>query len=594
MAKFDWSAYPTDKPAAKEGGKKFDWNSYEVERKAPRTSAAQTALESYGNSATLGYLPNLQALAGKLIPNPNAELDEKLKAEGFDVKGAPEQTYIKARDENIARQKLQASQNPVASGVGTAAGIVASAVGTGGLGAVAKGASGVKRLAAATKAGAVLGGLANPGDVKGDVALLQLDDRIKNAAVGAGLGMGGQILAEGAGAVAAPVSKYLSDKAAKSATRSLGRPTPTQAAKMAKSGDDIAIGRGLLDEGAIPVFGTSGRVAKRVEKLRDKSWNEVESLLKSGGDEATVDGAEAAKRILDSEDLALLREAGETQSVKALEDAAEQLAGMGKVSLEKAQRIKKTIDDKINYNAKDPTSAASQEGRFAKRTALRDQMDRAVTDLGAGEGALKAAFKKQGRLEKAMDLTSLESGRNQANAKVSLTDALFAGSGFAGGETPEERVAFAAILGLLNKGRRSVGPAMAARSMDAVAKQLARVPKYAQLAEQNPAGFSALVQRLSEKVGAGMAQPVRVPAEEQRVSILDAKQAKADEPAPLRGEAKWMQNGIKKLGLENDPELLQSKEIRRLLIEASDLPEGSRALNRIKEQINRSRKGKRK
>ncbi len=50
---------------------------------------------------------------------------------------------------------------------------------------------------------------------------------------------------------------------------------------------------------------------------------------------------------------------------------------------------------------------------------------------------------------------------------------------------------------------------MAARSYNAIGKQLARIPKYAQMAEKNPAGFSALVQRMADKMTAPGAPQLR-------------------------------------------------------------------------------------
>jgi hypothetical protein len=57
--------------------------------------------------------------------------------------------------------------------------------------------------------------------------------------------------------------------------------------------------------------------------------------------------------------------------------------------------------------------------------------------------------------------------------------------------------------------------------------------------------------------------------------------------APARGEDKWAQDGASKLGLSADDtqQISQNKELKRLLIEASDMPVGSPALKRIKDQI---------
>jgi hypothetical protein len=65
---------------------------------------AQTQLESFGNTVAAGYLPHLQALQEKyLMPNPNAEVDTQLKAQGFNTEEEP--SYVQMRDQNIKRQE---------------------------------------------------------------------------------------------------------------------------------------------------------------------------------------------------------------------------------------------------------------------------------------------------------------------------------------------------------------------------------------------------------------------------------------------------------------------------------------------------------
>jgi hypothetical protein len=530
--------------------------------------AVRSFTEKLADAATLGYMPHIKAGSEQLA----YKIHDKLYGTEY-ANQMP--SYVESRDEHISELDQMAKEHPYASAAGTAVGTIGAALSAGGAGAAAKGATATERLKAARNAGVALGALSNPGDVAGEVdTTLQLGDRTTNAVIGGVAGMGGQIAAEAVGAGSQVASKYLRDKAAKSATRALGRPTPTMAKKMAESGDDIAIGRELLEQKAIPVFGTSGRIAKRVDALRDKSWQNVERLLGSGGDDAVVDGAEAGMRILNSEEIALLREAGETQSVKALEDAAEQLAGMGKVSLKKAQQIKKTIDAKINYEKANPTSGTSQEGRFAKRTALRDQMDQAVTDQGGGKGELKSAFKKQGMFEKAADIVDREAGRTQANSKVSLTDVIAGGAGFSYGESPEERAAWGFVLGALNKGRRAVGPAMYARSADGLGKLLSKTPKFAKMAEENPKGFAALLERMSSKLQ-DTRQPIPQFAEQ------DSNRS------PAKGYDKWARDGATRLGLSDraTERLMQSQKGKDLLSQASDLPLSSPELKKIHEQI---------
>ena len=154
-------------------------------------SAADAALEGYGQTATMGYLPHIQAgaerglekLLGFFGAGPEAT-DAKLREQGFQL---PEQSYVNERDENIARHEQQAKDSPIASGAGKFAGIVASSAMMPGSGA-AKGAGLAAKLGNAAKTGAMQGAVYNPGDTKGEVDPLQLGDRAGNAALGAATG----------------------------------------------------------------------------------------------------------------------------------------------------------------------------------------------------------------------------------------------------------------------------------------------------------------------------------------------------------------------------------------------------------------------
>lgn len=72
--------------------------------------------------------------------------------------------------------------------------------------------------------------------------------------------------------------------------------------------------------------------------------------------------------------------------------------------------------------------------------------------------------------------------------------------------------------------------------------------------------------------------------------VADSRQGSDREPAgtPARGAQAWMQKGLENLGIASNPaaqRLFQTREGRALLIEASDLPEGSPKLMRIKNKI---------
>lgn len=165
----------------------------------PSTSAPMAALEGYGNTATLGYLPQLQAgsemgmekLAKLFGAGPEAE-DDKLRAQGFKV---PEHTYVQERDANIARQQQEESEHPIAATAGKAAGIAATSMLPGV--SAAKGAGFLARTGAAAANGALQGAAYNPGDEKGVVDPLQAKDRAINAGIGGAFNAAAHVGSEG-------------------------------------------------------------------------------------------------------------------------------------------------------------------------------------------------------------------------------------------------------------------------------------------------------------------------------------------------------------------------------------------------------------
>ena len=529
-------------------------------------NSGKAALDSFSNEATLGYLPQIQAAASKLIPDPNAELDRELTKQGFKIKNAEDPSYVQLRDEYIAKLAQQKKDYPIGSMAGSGAGILASIAGTGAIGGVAKGASTAKKLASAVGAGAAISGLTNPGDVEGELSPLQLEQRKKNAALGAALGAGGMVLAEGAGMAANKASEALKNYAGKKAFRALGLGAAKKTEELAKSGKDIEIGKQLLESKSIPVLGSTSRIAKNVDALQEEAGQSIGEILKKAGKGDQIFDSEAvAIKLLDHPDIALLRKTpGMEGTVKTIENAAETLANNGKLSLEQANELKRAIDRSINYNKKIPEMMGKQEGLFKARTAVRDEMNDLVNKMSEGQtkDQLLIANRKSGNLATASEILDKELGREQRNRMVGLTDTIAAGSGLYMGDTPAEKAIYGLLLGALNKGGRKFGNTIQARSADALANQLSKIPNLSKIAENNPAEFSAALSKIAENVGFTS--------------------------TPKKGEQAWIMNGADKLGLRDDQELsniLSTKKGKNLLLMASDLPKNSKKLEIIKNEL---------
>jgi hypothetical protein len=138
----------------------------------PKHGLGQTELESFGNGATLGYLPHLQALAepvtnaiGKAVTGQDVTSDD----------------YVDARDKNIKRMAEQRSEHPLNAGLGTLAGGLALSP----LAPESAATTVAGKVGHGVAVGAGFGAAANPGDTEGEVSPLQLKGRAGNAAIGA-------------------------------------------------------------------------------------------------------------------------------------------------------------------------------------------------------------------------------------------------------------------------------------------------------------------------------------------------------------------------------------------------------------------------
>lgn len=503
------------KKASSDKASGFNPDAYLAKAKAPEKEGdGQAALESFGNAATLGYLPHLQAAASKAVPNPSSEVDADLASKGFKITQSSYPGYVQTRDANIKRQDQQKKDFPWSTAAGTAAGLLggglmipvgAPAKLAGGMvGPVTRGADLANKVWQGAKAGGIMGAAMNPGDVEGDVTLMPAE-RAKNAALGFGLGGGLPIAASLLGRGKEAAIGILGKKAEEKAFRSLGRGTPQAMQKMVSSGENRAIGRELLDEGAIPVLGTPGRIAGRVEGLREKAGEQVGSLVKSAGGAKLVDAENLGLQILDSPELALMRKTpGMEGAVTKIEQQVETLAKNGKMNLEEAQALRQQIDKSIKWGKVTPDVGAA-EGLHMQRTGIRDAMNEGINSLNPGgpKDQLLAANRKYGHLATAGHTLEKELARDQSNRAISLTDTIAAVGGAASGNTPEERTRNAILLGLLNKGGRSFGNAVQARGYNALAGALAKSPKIVELAQSNPGIVSRLAASLGQTVTGG-------------------------------------------------------------------------------------------
>lgn len=326
----------------------------------------QAFVEGIGQTASMGYLPQLQAgtemgvdKLSELLGMGPAGADAKLREQGFSV---PEESYVQKRDANIARQGAQAATNPLAANLGKGLGVVTG----GALLPLGRAAAGIKTAGQAigqgAKSGALLGALINPGDSPGEVSPMQLSDRAMNAGIGGTAGA----LMSGAGAGI----KSLADKS-----------------RMVERVKDSA---NLAPE-------VKGEINQALTNVREKyiapRANQVAELQQGVTSQINPDRLQGISPGLDA--------LASKMSGKVNEEGRRVLPDV------KADRLRQLLDARAKYGASQPFDAtATAKGESAKAAA--DILRRQINEK-PGVGPLKAEMANAYRLSNALRKKSASS-----------------------------------------------------------------------------------------------------------------------------------------------------------------------------------------
>lgn len=608
MAKFNWDQLQDAQVPAETKGGKFSWDQFQDARPQKENDlvgAVQVGVEHFGNAASLGYLPQIQAVASKLTPDPNTDVDAKLATQGFNIQQPKPATYVQERDANIKRLEQQSQDHPYASGVGTIAGSLAGGAAASGLAPISA-ATRLGRVAQAAKGGAILGAVSNPGDKEGEVDLLQSGDRISGALGGAALGGAGQGVIEGASAAAKGMTGLGTSLKAKAQERAVkaGGAMLKDYRQLAGQERVDEIGRYMLDNGLIKPGMSVKEIASAAEKLQGKHGEAISEILTKLDDAGHV--APSGKEMADvvraqAAPLENLNTAKPTYNT--LQDVAADIETMAanakNGSFKTAQDIKRFVADQVEasggFKALNPT-----EKNLALRKVygiVKDKMEEGAQKAAEAAGSpelLQNYLKNKTGFRNAGDVANMagdQALRQNANRFFSPSDYFSGGMGAvvgaaSGGDSLEEKLKHAAVgagLGLANKAARTYGTPLMSVGLDKAAGLLAKTP----LASLGKASKPVL--EAAERSPGALATTIGISRPNfERAPIRGV----ADQN--LKGETRWAQNGLEKLGIRDQAmasRILQSKEGKRLLIEASDLSPGSRGMTRIKEQIDTLQKG---
>lgn len=681
---FDWgSMQKADAPARPDASGKFSWDKMQ-KRAEPSTSTGMAALEGFGNAASMGYLPQLQAGAETVGPKTESAIargfgvdtpqsvDEKLRAQGFKIE-QPENTYISERDANIKRMQKQSEEHPIAAGAAGLAGGLATGIATSALAPI-NAASRIGRALQAAKAGAIMGAVANPGDTEGQLADgLQIGDRAGNSAKGGALGgvmQGGlETLSKVTGALA-NIPKSLQDRAAERAFKSSGamlkdyrraasKPVYDAAGKIIPGEDRVGVlGKYMLEKGLIKPGMTVDDIRAAAESLASKHGEDVTSILEkldaAGLDAPSAQGlstliqkeAEPLKDMVTAKPTykTLQNLSKDVKSFAAKEapivesqGAVGPLTGKGTEFLtdpvtgevigkfhngnlvksggpsispemaaaetaitptniastgaggtfKNAQQIKKFIADQVEsaggFQSLSPTekNLALRKAYTVVKSEMEKSAGKAAQDIG-DPGVLNRYLDAKSGYRNAEEIAGIAKDyglRNRSNKPGSLTDYMTGIGGMVAGaatgndlESKVKNALIGASLGGVNKLGRKYGNPLLSSGMYKAGKALESLP---------------LVGEAGQTLAPLLAKAERSPLATANAIRAVSEPKLNENGSSLRGESKWASAGGQKLGLSQNEidQAMKSRDSMRMLIEASDLPAGSKQLERIRAQI---------
>lgn len=523
-----WEKYSTQSSSEDSGS--GPWANYQTPKSS--MSAGQAAIEGFGQFATAGYLPQLQALAGGLIPDSNAQLDKDLQAQGFKI-SQPEDTYLSRRDENIGRQEKLAQEQPVSYYGGGVAGLLTSAPAIGGaisklplLGAKSTGL--LAKTAQAAGGGAVMGALQNPGDEQGKIDPIQAEQRMEGAKTGAKMGAFTQLGATAAQGVAGAIKavpKKLQDYAAMKAFKSSGAMLK-DIRKADARGRTLEIGKEMIDSGLIKPGSTFEDIALKSGQIKQKTGKSIGDIYQTVGESALpkVDADSTAMKLIDAVSDPSVRPKLNTDTYDNAMDKMIQSITHDKAKLSDVRYLNDLIgelDDLINYSKRNGELPSLQKGYLKLRQTLRGIINQSVEATGVSLGkpelkqALLDANKRYGIMAEVSSIARDRVARENVNRFMSLTDTLVGTGGAAGGavmgsllsgnvEGGLKGAALGAGAGLLNKGARLYGNPILTQAASKTGGLLSKVPSPVTSGIQQGAGYLVENPAVSGVIGSGL------------------------------------------------------------------------------------------
>ncbi len=478
-----------------------DW--VDVDPPKAQSRPIESAIEGFGQAATMGYLPSIQGAISGLI-DPGKKENENLRSKGFSVddKGEGE---IAQRDYFVNRQKGLRDSNPYSYIGGEVGGAIstgiASGAGAGLLGKSAPGIAGivskaptVSRIAAGAAGGATQAAAMNPGYEEGKPLEFQADKRIDNATSGAVLGAAVPAI----GAIAKGISKIPS-------SISKGTAAAEQTMRLASAGaiqkDLNSLTKPMQKEMADYIRSSKiappGASVEDVLKRSDVKIDQVGKKLSRIYDQASTSPASQlpTKEVMDLFDIrvrdALKKANYDVTGEEALSNLSpyfEKIAKAETINPKQLHRLRMELD-KVERTAAAVRKTAgakdisSQEvATFGIRNAINEVLQDIAAKTGGKEGASLAKYNKEfSILSNINKISNSAVNRSAGNRIVSPSD-YAAGIGSAIASTAATANPMTGLLvgggGLIaNKMARKYGAAVTAPALGGISKASGLVSK---------------------------------------------------------------------------------------------------------------------
>jgi hypothetical protein len=466
VAGFDPDAYLAQKTAAA-GARQFDPDAYLTSKaSAPAPSTGEAVGRGGLQGATMGFGDELGgALQAGLSKLRDVLPDSANEALGFGKRYENDTTsaldvYRQGRDEDRAANKAASAAHPWAYGTASVAGSLPTMALPGGA--------------------ALQGAVAGLGNSDADLTKGEVGGAARDAAIGALLGKyggkvaggvvraGGKALGAVGGAirdVAPGLAEFAELSAAKVANPML------KGYRLLQEQGIRAMGREMLDSGAVKFGDTAENVAQRVTPLREAAGKAVGESVAALDKAGAAVPTNALAGYLRQQVLAPLQrfpaQAPEAAAVEAQIAAMEQKYAGKVISLKEAEAFKRSLDNLAhNFSmATPPANVAAMENlRGAAGTLNEVAADAASPKLA---DAFRAAKERFGNLAPAEQFAKDFALRKLTNRGVSLSDyqALVGGMAQEGGDAGKGMLAAAVNKLLRERGRSSM-----AVTADALAK----------------------------------------------------------------------------------------------------------------------------